>query len=170
MIYKKDNLKIMIAGAAGMVGSAIKRAYLRKLNSQMQNNFTLLTPTRSDLDFSIYSKVDQWFKKNKPDIVIIAAAKVGGIYANQSKPYEFILDNLKIQTNLIEISYKYRVKKLLFLGSSCIYPKFSSQPIEEECLLDGRLEITNQYYAIAKIAGIKLCEALAVEKNSMQYR
>ena len=115
-----------------MVGSAIKRAYLRILNSQIQNNFTLLTPTRSDLDFSIYSKVDQWFKKNKPDIVIIAAAKVGGIISNSQNPYDFILQNLKIQTNIIELAWKHNAKRLLFLGSSCIYPKYANQPIKEE--------------------------------------
>ena len=99
-----------------------------------------------------YSQVNDWFFKFRPDVVIIAAAKVGGIYANSKFPYDFILQNLRIQNNLIEISFKYKIKKLLFLGSSCIYPKFANQPIEEESLLTGALEETNEFYA-AKIAG-----------------
>ncbi len=106
------------------------------------------------------NEVKKWFKYNKPTIVIIAAAKVGGILANSTQPANFILENLKIQTNLIETAWNFGVKRLLFLGSSCIYPKFSDQPIEEESLLSGFLEQTNESYAIAKIAGIKLCEAL----------
>ena len=99
------------------------------------------------------------------NVVIIAAAKVGGILANASKPADFILNNLKIQTNLIELSWKYKVKRLLFLGSSCIYPKFARQPLKEDYLLDGPLEPTNQWYAIAKIAAIKLCESLRIQHN-----
>ena len=154
------NQKVFIGGASGMVGSAIKRAFLRNKKYNSKNNLIILSPTRKECDLSNHNSVDNWLKKNKPNIVIIAAAKVGGIYANKTYPTEFILENLKIQTNLIELSYKYKVEKLLFLGSSCIYPKFANQPIVEEELLSGHLEATNQYYAIAKIAAIKLCEAL----------
>ncbi len=154
------NQKVFIAGASGMVGSAIKRAFLRNKKYNSKNNLIILSPTRKECDLSNHNSVDNWLKKNKPNIVIIAAAKVGGIYANKTYPTEFILENLKIQTNLIELSYKYKVEKLLFLGSSCIYPKFANQPIVEEELLSGHLEATNQYYALAKIAAIKLCEAL----------
>ena len=156
--------KIMIAGATGMVGNAIKRAYLisRKHNIKINE---ILTPTRRELNLLNYEEVQNWFKKNKPDIVIHAAARVGGILANENNPADFILDNLKIQTNLIEISNNFKVDKFLFLGSSCIYPKFAIQPINEYELLSGNLEKTNQYYAIAKIAGIKLCEALALQKG-----
>ena len=154
-LSESKNQKVFIAGASGMVGSSIKRAFLKN----KKNNPTILSPTRKECDLSNYNSVDNWLKKNKPNIVIIAAAKVGGIFANKTHPTEFILENLKIQTNLIELSYKYKVDKLLFLGSSCIYPKFAKQPIKEEYLLDGSLEETNQWYATAKIAGLKLCEA-----------
>ena len=154
------NEKIFIAGAFGMVGSSI----LRKLCSMDKiNKINILTPKREELDLSNYSDLEQWFKKNNPTVVILAAAKVGGINANSTKPYEFILENLKIQTNTIELAWKYGVKKLLFLGSSCIYPKLCPQPIKEEYLLNGELEKTNEFYAIAKIAGIKLCESLRIE-------
>ena len=152
--------KIFIAGSTGMVGSSIKRAFYNKGYDK-----TLLTPSRDELDLTNNIEVDKWFKENKPSIVIIAAAKVGGIYANKTYPYEFILENLKIELNLIEISYKYKVKTLIFLGSSCIYPKFSEQPIKEEYLLTNSLEETNEYYALAKIAGIKLCQALKIQHN-----
>ncbi len=155
-----SNQKVFIAGSSGMVGSAIKRAFLKNKKYYPNNKFKILTPSRNQLDLLNYNSVEKWLKKNKPDIVIIAAAKVGGIYANKTQPTEFILENLKIQTNLIELSYKYKISKLLFLGSSCIYPKFANQPIIEEELLNGQLEYTNQYYALAKIAGLKLCEAL----------
>ena len=164
LIHNK-NQKIFIAGSGGMVGSAIKRAYLNDKKYNSKRDQTILSPTRKELDLANYNSVDNWLKKNKPDIVIIAAAKVGGIYANKTQPTEFILENLKIQTNLIELSYKHNVSKLLFLGSSCIYPKFANQPIIEEELLNGQLESTNQYYALAKIAGIKLCEALGKQNN-----
>ena len=157
--------KVFIAGSGGMVGSAIKRAYMNEKKYNSKRGQIILSPTRKELDLSNYNSVDNWLKKNKPDIVIIAAAKVGGIYANKTQPTEFILENLKIQTNLIELSYKHNVSKLLFLGSSCIYPKFADQPIIEEELLNGQLEPTNQYYALAKIAGIKLCEALGKQYN-----
>ncbi len=152
--------KIFIAGSSGMVGSAIKRAYLKIGFHKDYLLKNLLTPTHSELDLTNYEIVDKWFQINKPTIVIIAAAKVGGIYANQNQPADFILDNLKIQTNIIELSWKYNIKTLLFLGSSCIYPKFSPQPIKEEYLMTDQLEQTNEFYALAKIAGIKLCQAL----------
>jgi GDP-L-fucose synthase len=154
------NKKVFIAGSSGMVGGAIKRAFLKNKKFDSNKNFIILSPNRNELDLLNYNSVEIWLEKNKPDIVIIAAAKVGGIYANKSQPTEFILENLKIQTNLIELSYKHNVSKLLFLGSSCIYPKLANQPIMEEELLNGQLEPTNQYYALAKIAGLKLCEAL----------
>ena len=112
------------------------------------------------MDLLDTNKVAKWFEINKPTVVVIAAAKVGGILANSIYPTQFLLDNLKIQNNLIENSWKSGVKRLLFLGSSCIYPKFAHQPIKEESLLTGQLEETNQWYGIAKISGIKLCQAL----------
>lgn len=154
------NEKIFIAGSTGMVGSSIKRILLKRLLNK-KNGSKILCPNRKELDLSNYEKVNKWFKENKPSIVIIAAAKVGGILANSTMPYEFLLENIKIQNNIIENSWKYGAKKVLFLGSSCIYPKFSQQPIKEEYLLDSKLEETNQWYAIAKITGIKLCESLA---------
>jgi len=154
--------RILIAGSKGMVGSAIYRKFQKKIK-EFNNQSVLFAPSREELDFSIYSQVENWFKHNRPNIVIIAAAKVGGIYANKTYPFQFILENLKIQTNLIELSKNYGVENLLFLGSSCIYPKFASQPIKEEDLLTGSLEKTNEFYALAKIAGIKLCEALNIQ-------
>tara|TARA_A100001388_G_scaffold163153_1_gene121761 strand:- start:665 stop:1681 length:1017 start_codon:yes stop_codon:yes gene_type:complete len=152
--------KIFIAGGTGMVGSSIIRAFAKQNNIIFQQKSLILNPSREELDLRDYSSVDSWFKKNNPHIVILAAAKVGGIYANNTQPTEFILENLKMHINIIELSKKYNVRKLLFLGSSCIYPKYSKQPITEENLLESQLESTNEYYAIAKIAGIKLCEAL----------
>ena len=154
------NERILIAGATGMAGSAINRALIKFGYGNKVNDGIILTPNRQDLNLLNFQEVFYWFKKNKPTIVIIAAAKVGGILANSNQPADFILNNLKIQTNLIESSWKFNVKRLLFLGSSCIYPKFSSQPIKEELLLTGELEPTNEAYAIAKISGIKLCQAL----------
>ncbi len=156
-----DKERIFIAGGSGMVGSSIHRAII-KSNTKISSK-NILIPTKKELNLCDFAKVETWFKKNKPSIVIIAAAKVGGILANSNYPYEFILENTKIQNNLIEISWKYDVKKLIFLGSSCIYPKLASQPITENCLLTGPLEKTNEFYAIAKITGIKLCEALNIE-------
>ena len=137
-----------------MVGSAIKI----KLSKYGYQN--LKFPTKEELDLRNSEMVSIWFKKNKPDIVILAAAKVGGIYANNKYPLDFLLENLKIQNNVIESSWKNDVKRLLFLGSSCIYPKFAKQPIKEEELLKSSLEETNQWYALAKISGLKMCEAL----------
>ena len=146
--------RIFVAGHKGMAGSAIKRSLL---NSGYKN---LLEVDRSILNLEDQYEVNKWIKFNKPDVVIIAAAKVGGIIANNNLPADFILRNLAIQTNLIKSSFENDVKRLLFLGSSCIYPKFSKQPIKEEYLLTSSLEKTNQWYAIAKIAGLKLCQAL----------
>ena len=159
---KKINLdeKIFVAGASGMAGSAIIRMLENSGYGKKLNNGEILKPNSKQLNLLNNNDVDLWFKVNKPTVVIIAAAKVGGIFANSNQPADFLLKNLKIQNNLIEYSYKYRVKRLLFLGSSCIYPKFSQQPIREEYLLTGTLEATNEWYAIAKIAGIKLCQAL----------
>ena len=164
MNNSNNSTKIMIAGASGMVGNAIKRRYLKaeKYNSQI---YEILTPSRNELNLLNFEEVKNWFEENCPDIVILAAAKVGGIFANKNNPADFILHNLKIQTNLIEISKNFKVKKFLFLGSSCIYPRLATQPITEKDLLSGQLEITNEYYAIAKIAGIKLCQALAMQKG-----
>ncbi len=156
MLISKD-CRIFIAGHSGMVGSAIKRTLIKK----GYNN--LLFTDRKNLDLSNFFEVEKWFKNNKPDIVILAAAKVGGIYANSSYTGDFILENLKIQNNVIENAWKYKVKRFLFLGSSCIYPKFAKQPLKEEYLLTGALEKTNESYAIAKIAGIKLCNALKTQ-------
>ena len=142
-----------------MVGSAISR----KLKSNGFNN--LICASRKEIDLLNPEEVESFFNRYSPDIVIVAAAKVGGIYANNKYPYDFILDNLKIQINLIENSFKTKVKRLLFLGSSCIYPKLAKQPIKEEELLNGYLEKTNDSYAIAKISGIKLCEALRKQHN-----
>ena len=157
MKYINQENKIFIAGHRGMVGSAISR------NLKNNGYINLLTAKRSELDLTETSSVKKWYEINNPDVVVIAAAKVGGILANSNFPAEFLLDNLKIQNNLIEGAFENGVSRLLFLGSSCIYPKFPSQPIKEESLLSDSLESTNQWYAIAKIAGIKLCEALSIQ-------
>jgi len=145
--------KIFVAGHKGLVGSAI----LRKLTNQGYNN--ILTVDKTIVDLSNTNVTDIWFQENKPDYVFLAAAKVGGIYANDIYPVDFLDQNLKIQGNVINSAYKYNVKKLMFLGSVCIYPKYAETPVNEESLLTGQLESTNQWYAIAKIAGIKLCQA-----------
>ena len=157
--------KILIAGANGMAGNAIYHALKKSGYGNPKYNGKFLNPSRNELDFSDYSQVKDFFKKHQPSVVIIAVAKVGGIYANKNYPTDFILDNLKIQTNIIENAWKNGVKRLLFLGSSCIYPKFASQPLKEESLLTSSLEDTNEYYAIAKIAGLKLCAALRKQHN-----
>ena len=145
---------IFVAGHRGMAGSAICRALQRAGYSN------LLTASRAELDLENSPAVQRWFAEHKPTVVVLAAAKVGGIQANNSYPADFLLDNLKIQTNVIETAWRTGVRRLLFLGSSCIYPKFAEQPIREEALLTGPLEPTKAWYAIAKITGIKLCEAL----------
>ena len=160
------NDKFLVAGARGMVGSAICRALKEKgYGNEEKYSGKVFNPNKNELNYLNYDATCKWFEIHKPTVVIIAAAKVGGIFANNNFPTEFLLDNLTIQNNLISISYKYKVKKLLFLGSSCIYPKLCQQPIKEEYLMSGALEPTNESYAIAKIAGIKLCEALNKQYN-----
>lgn len=148
----KSKSKIYVAGHRGMVGSAI----IRKLNSEGFNN--IVVRTSSELDLRNQQAVNVFFEAEKPDMVVLAAAKVGGIHANNVYRAEFLYDNLMIEANIIHAAYKNKVEKLLFLGSSCIYPKMADQPLKEEYLLTGELEPTNESYAIAKIAGIKLCE------------
>lgn len=145
--------KILVAGSAGMVGSAI----VKNLKERGYNN--ILELSRSIVDLTNQSEVKNYFESNRPEYVFLAAAKVGGIMANNNGKADFIYDNLMIQSNIIHYSFVYGVKKLLFLGSSCIYPKFAKQPITEEELLTGVLEPTNDSYAIAKIAGIKMCQS-----------
>jgi GDP-L-fucose synthase len=149
--------KIYIAGHKGMVGSAIAR----KLNQLGYNN--IITRTSAELDLRNQEQVFAFFKEQKPEYVFLAAAKVGGIYANNTYRAEFLYDNLIIEANIIHASYLNKVKKLLFLGSSCIYPKMAPQPLKESYLLTGLLESTNEPYAIAKIAGIKLCESYRLQ-------
>jgi len=149
--------KIFVAGHRGMVGSAV----VRRLETEGFAN--PLVCDKSQLDLRSEAAVARFFAEQKPGVVILAAAKVGGIKANNDYPVEFLLENLRIQNNVIHASYKSGVRKLLFLGSSCIYPKFAPQPIPETALLSGPLEPTNEAYAIAKIAGIKLCQAYARE-------
>ncbi len=156
----KKTEKIYIAGHRGMVGSAIHR----KLKQEGFTNF--ITKTSKQLDLRNQSKVDRFFSKEKPDYVILAAAKVGGIMANNTYRAEFLYDNLMIQNNVINAAHGVGVKKLLFLGSSCIYPKFAPQPLQEDSLLTGILEPTNEPYAIAKIAGIKMCDAYRAQYGS----
>jgi GDP-L-fucose synthase len=149
----EQNSKIYIAGHRGMVGSGLER----KLRKEGHNN--IVTRTSSELDLRNQQEVNLFFEKEKPEYVILAAAKVGGIYANNTYRAEFIYDNLIIEANIIHASYLNNVTKLLFLGSSCIYPKMAPQPLKEEYLLSGYLERTNQPYAIAKIAGIEMCDS-----------
>jgi GDP-L-fucose synthase len=146
--------RIFVAGHRGMAGSAICRALQRAGYGQ------ILIASREELDLLDGAAVERWFADHRPTVVVLAAAKVGGIQANSSYPADFLLENLKIQTHVIETAWRSGVRRLLFLGSSCIYPKFAEQPIREEALLTGALEPTNAWYAIAKITGIKLCEAL----------
>lgn len=149
--------KLFVAGHRGLVGSAIVR---KLIESGFEN---LVLRTHQELDLTRQADVDNFFSVERPKYVIVAAAKVGGIHANNTYPADFIAINLQIQTNVIDASYKNGVKKLLFLGSSCIYPKFAPQPITEEALLTGPLEPTNEWYAIAKIAGIKMCQAYRLQ-------
>jgi GDP-L-fucose synthase len=156
-VQLKKSDKIFVAGHHGMVGSA----FTRRLEAEGFTN--LLKPDRSQLDLINDVAVAKFFTKQKPVVVILAAAKVGGIKANIDYPVEFLLDNLRIQNNVIRSAHQSGVRKLLFLGSSCIYPKLAPQPISESALLTGPLEPTNEAYAVAKIAGIKLCQAYARE-------
>ena len=146
------SLRIFVAGHKGMVGSALVRKLKKK-------NFKIITANKKELNLINQTEVQNFFKKHKIDQVYLSAAKVGGIYANNTFPSEFIYENLMIQSNVIHSSFKSGVKKLLFLGSSCIYPKYANQPIKESELLNGKLESTNEPYAVAKIAGLKLCES-----------
>ena len=155
----KQKSRIFLSGHNGMVGSAI----LRKLKNLKYKN--IFIQTRKQLDLRDQSKVYKYLSKIKPDAVIIASAKVGGIQANNNLKAEFIFDNLSIQNNLIDGSYKNGVKNLIFLGSSCVYPKESKQPIKEEYLLSNYLEKSNDAYAIAKIAGVKMCESYNLQYN-----
>ena len=157
-MINKDS-RIFIAGHKGMVGSACWRV----LETSGYTN--LIGKSSIELDLRDQKKVKNFFSQEKPDVVIDAAAKVGGILANNNYPYEFLMDNMLIQNNLINEAHKINIKKFIFLGSSCIYPKFSSQPIKEEYLLTDELEPTNQWYAIAKISGIKAVEALKKQFN-----
>ncbi len=145
-------INIFVAGHSGLVGSAI----CRRLES---DGVEALVAAHSEVDLTDQNEVDSWFSSNPIDLVYLAAAKVGGIHANETYPAEFIRDNLAIQTNIIHSAWKSGVKKLLFLGSSCIYPKLAAQPMTEDSLLTGELEPTNEWYAVAKIAGIKMCQA-----------
>ena len=149
----EKSAKIYVAGHAGLVGSAI----LRELENKGYKN--LVTKTRKELDLTSQVAVSDFFLTEKPDYVFLAAAKVGGILVNYNYPVDFIRDNLMIETNVIDSAYKNKVKKLLFLGSSCIYPKLAPQPLKEEYLLTGELESTNKAYAVAKIAGIVMCQS-----------
>ncbi|MBN1758324.1 MAG: GDP-L-fucose synthase [Chitinispirillaceae bacterium] len=149
----KNSSKIFIAGHNGLVGSAL----VRKLREQSFTNLVLRS--RKEMDLTNQQAVDAFFEKEKPEYVFLAAAKVGGIHANNTYPAEFIYSNLQVQMNIINAAYQSRVKKLLFLGSSCIYPKYTPQPMREDALLSGKLEPTNEPYAIAKIAGIIMCQS-----------
>ena len=148
-----SNSKVFVAGHKGLVGSAIVR------NLEKKSYKDVYWVRRENCDLRDKAKVDAYFEQAKPEYVFLAAAKVGGILSNRDNPANFIYDNLMIQTNVIDAAYRYGVKKLLFLGSSCIYPKFANQPITEDQLLTGSLEGSNDAYAIAKIAGIKMCQA-----------
>jgi GDP-L-fucose synthase len=153
IMSKRSLERIFVAGHRGMVGSALVRALRERGDCQ------LILRSREELDLSDAAQVDAFFVENEIDTVYLAAARVGGIHANNSYPAEFIRTNLQIETNVIHHAWRYRVKRLLFLGSSCIYPRSAPQPMREEYLLSGALEPTNEPYAVAKIAGIKLCES-----------
>ena len=152
MKFDVHGKRVYVAGHRGMVGSALVRRLARE-------GCQILTATRGEVDLRNQQAVDRWFDEHRPDVVFLAAARVGGIYANNAQPGDFLYDNLALQTNLIEAARRVQVAKLLFFGSSCIYPRLAPQPMPESCLLTGSLEPTNQWYAIAKIAGLKLCEA-----------
>lgn len=156
MFLKKED-KIFISGHKGMVGSAI----WRNLSNKGYTN--LIGRSSSELDLRNQKAVEVFFELERPDAVLDAAAKVGGILANNSYPYAFLMENMQIQNNLIDAAHRFKVKKFIFLGSSCIYPKFAPQPLKEEYLLTGSLEPTNEWYAVAKISGLKACEAIRKE-------
>ena len=160
MKNNKSKTKIWIAGHNGMVGSAILRNLKRK-------KFNLLTVSKDKLDLRVQNDVEKWLGKNKPDIIFLAAARVGGILENNNYPADFISDNLQIQTNVITSAYKIKVKKIIFLGSACVYP-ISNKPIKETDLLSGRLEPTNRAYSVAKIAGIEMCRFFS-EQYGLNY-
>ncbi len=160
LIHPDD--RIFVAGHRGMAGSAILRR-LQASGYGEAGGGALLTASRSQLDLCDQAATAAWFSAWRPTVVVLAAAKVGGIVANDSAPADFLLQNLRIETNVIESAWRHGCRRLLFLGSSCIYPKFAEQPIREEALLSGALEPTNEWYAIAKIAGIKLCQALRLQ-------
>ncbi|QFY62029.1 GDP-L-fucose synthase [Rhizobium grahamii] len=151
-MYSLSQKKIWVAGHRGMVGSAL----VRRLQSE---DCTIVTAAREELDLTRQDQVEAFVRAHKPDALILAAAKVGGILANNALPADFLYENLIIEANIFQAAHRYDVNKILFLGSSCIYPKFAQQPIQEDSLLSGSLEPTNEWYAIAKIAGIKLAEA-----------
>src|SRR6516164_2775296 len=152
MIFPLKGRRVFVAGHRGMVGSALVRRLA-------QEECELLRVSRDTVDLRNQRAVDRWFDRQRPEAVLLAAARVGGIYENDTHPADFLYDNLAIATNVIEASRRTHVAKLLFLGSSCIYPRLAPQPMPESCLLSGPLEPTNQWYAIAKIAGLKLCQA-----------
>ena len=161
LIHPSD--RIFVAGHRGMAGSAVLRALQQEGFGAPTSGGALLTATRKQLNLIDTAAVDHWFAESQPSVVVLAAAKVGGIQANANYPAAFLLENLKIQNNVIEAAWRHGCRRLLFLGSTCIYPKFAKQPIREESLLTGALEPTNEWYAIAKIAGIQLCRALRAE-------
>ena len=163
-MYKKNKNKIFVAGSGGMVGSSLIRI-LKKFRTNH-----IICKTRSELDLTNQSAVKDFFEKEQPDQVYLAAAKVGGIYANNTYPADFIYQNLMIEANIIHESWRVGVKRLLFLGSSCIYPKYAIQPITEDSLLSGSLELTNEAYSLAKIAGIKLCESYNRQYDTLDFR
>ncbi|HRQ60254.1 MAG TPA: GDP-L-fucose synthase [Alphaproteobacteria bacterium] len=150
--FSLEGKSVFVAGHKGLVGAAL-------CERLKEENCTVLTIPRSDLDLRDQATTHEWIRRNKPDVIILAAATVGGIGANATRPADFIYDNLMIEANVIHAAYQAGVQKLLFLGSSCIYPKFAQQPIAEDALLSGNLEDTNRAYAIAKIAGIELCQS-----------
>jgi len=159
VIFPLDGKRVWVAGHRGMVGSAI----VRRLSAEGSE---IVTAGRDIVDLKRQDQVQAWMAKEKPDAIFVAAAKVGGILANDSFPADFLYDNLMIEANIIEAAHREGVAKLLFLGSSCIYPKFAEQPIREDSLLTGSLEPTNEWYAIAKIAGIKLAQAYRKQHGS----
>ena len=152
MTFSLEGSKVWVAGHRGMVGAAVARRL------QMEN-CELILAGREIVDLTDQKAVKKWMAANKPDCIVVAAAKVGGIHANNSAPVDFLHDNLVIQSNVLEAAHENNVRRLLFLGSSCVYPKYAQQPIKEASLLTGSLEPTNEWYAVAKIAGIKLCQA-----------